>query len=769
MASSSSKSASEMYACSSQATQSCIDKVNQLFSHLEQPPTPEKTSAPPIVSQLTDISKKLLMLKQCQREIGLHSGKVKSNQVTKQREQVKANSLTLENLVYQRFFLLKDIDKSSQWTIPQLLQMAREESAQEQTDDSEERTATESIDAFLGATTATGGGAETVSSASSYSHLDPRQHTLTLEKLQHQLKERKNLQTKLSNGKTQLQSLQQSLQGKQSFLKSLPLKLKAVQQSTTGLEEAFNKFRSKNDTTTISNKNDLNSLSLIGSKRQERLELARELSAPLYTLYIQLQCYLDGNKDTTKDFSLCTVNIVKQTGGGSTAVDVQEVQSLLERHSKGVTLTMSTPTMMIGSNASGGGGITWKSNRVTLMFSHFVKLNLVSVHAMCERGGSSGRGGSPSSLWMNSLGSLALLEQLFLGDDGRELPPGSCANVVYKDSQGEQEDEDERKNQPSQPKDIDMEDLNDAGDPSLYYGNSQMLSTKQQALYTIRMALKTDSRGPLKNTGIELHPYHWLQYASGLHYAMPNPQGLHATTTLNSKKCNAVAQLTIESTIKAVMQQLDRRIRSHTTLAALVHLLETKRPHPIPIHPSIPSNETNGKICDSRVVSWVEKRDVKEPDMGTTMRYFKVTIQRKSSNLVCEVEIDAQYPSIPPLWSLQPNQQGQSKVAQTSSNHGQNTESSLLPSLYDSILGQIESKVNTLSTAPTLFGQRKELCEKDVQDWILVHQLREIVTSWDAYQESSVLNSASLKRKDNGVSPVLGTRKRRGRERRPVS
>ena len=820
------ESAREMYARSSQATQSCIDQVNQLFDQLQQDyqqdyqqdsPMEVTATITPITSQLTNISKQFLILKQSQRELGVYSGKVKSNQVAKQRDEVKVQSLTLENLVHQRFFLKQAIDKSSQWTVPQLLQMAQDEVSQVDKDKDKDMmastskeegrglgtgaakessmsmsaSATDWIDAFLSRTNVTASSPP----SSSYSHLDPLQHKHTLETLQSQLKERTNLQTKLSKVKTQFQSLQQNLQEKQSFLNSLPLKLKAVQQSTIGLEDSFTKFRSKNagkDGSVVGASSVLDSLSLIGSKRQERLDLARELSGPLYTLYIQLQSYLDAASATTqgqaqpqsqgptKDSTLSVVDIPTHTGSGASsagagagttgAIDAQ-VQSLLERHNKGVTLTMSTPSVVIGST-------TWKSDRVTLLFSHFVKLNVVSVHVSLERGGSGSGSGSPSSLWINSLGSIALLENLFPEDDGQELPPGSGGNVVYNEQQEEEEGKDDQappQQQQQQPKDEDedMEEMmeDDSGDPSLTYGKSPALSTKQQALFSIRMALKTDSKLNVKGAGgMELHPYHWLQYASGLHYAMSRSQ----------EKCNAMhtddamGQLTIESTIKAVMQQLDRRIRSHATLVALVNLLETKRLQHIPIHPSLDTNK-DGHIPVSRVVSWVENRDPNgggsnKGSKSTTTRSYMVTIQRKSSTLVCRVKINAQYPSIPPLWSLQPSEQAQSQVALTSSKQGHDTESTPPPSLYDSVLGQMESKVNTLSTASTLFGQPKESWEKDVQDWILVHQLREIVTSWDTYQQSLESNSTSLKRKDSGVSsPVVGARKRRGRERRPVS
>ena len=82
--------------------------------------------------------------------------------------------------------------------------------------------------------------------------------------------------------------------------------------------------------------------------------------------------------------------------------------------------------------------------------------------------------------------------------------------------------------------------------------------------------------------------------------------------------------------------------------------------------------------------------------------------------------------------------------------------------LYDSTLGIIESRVNSLEDSSMYVKDEVE----ESYDWIIMHQLRRIIVEWDTYQKT-------LEEEEGGIATSNAQwnmgRSRRGRDRCPTA
>jgi hypothetical protein len=212
-------------------------------------------------------------------------------------------------------------------------------------------------------------------------------------------------------------------------------------------------------------------------------------------------------------------------------------------------------------------------------------------------------------------------------------------------------------------------------------------------------------------------PYHWCNFIAGLQFS--------------SLECKL-----LEPSTKAVVQRLTRRIQSHTTLMDFLQILQHK-PHPMPLHPNFRSDdESTSTTTAAKLVGWtpvVVNNDIPGTTDETT-RSFLALIQTPQQHLLrATVSIDvANYPDMPPLWTLQ-----KSTNANWGQEHGSST--SLLESstpLFDATLGRLETLVNV--DYQDLLGEEDDYDDySSVRDWLLVHQLREITEVWGHHEASS--------------------------------
>jgi len=225
------------------------------------------------------------------------------------------------------------------------------------------------------------------------------------------------------------------------------------------------------------------------------------------------------------------------------------------------------------------------------------------------------------------------------------------------------------------------------------------------------------------------------------------------------------------------------------------------------------NGDDHQRVTIAKLHEWIEDTDrgTSAGDTDDGSKYYVATIRRKAATLHASVRIDVRYPAIPPLWTLQPSSSSIDGTATTtgdasgsssggggakswSDRHG--TSESLhgnsvvggsdhsLPPLYDAMLGQIEANVNTMNNDNydndddddnnnniTSMRNSCSLFRDDVEetyDWIIVHQLREIVINWDAMQQT-LHDREAVSNIDVGCQKALdGGRMRRGRDRLPI-
>ncbi len=218
--------------------------------------------------------------------------------------------------------------------------------------------------------------------------------------------------------------------------------------------------------------------------------------------------------------------------------------------------------------------------------------------------------------------------------------------------------------------------------------------------------------------------YYWCQVLSGLNFPPPS---IESDVTDKAEKDTPFQ---IQICTKAVMRQLLRRIRAHQTLSSMVDFLGRRGQfaNPIPIHPTMKRDNAsnNAPTLKAKLQSWSKEEG---------MRRYVASIKRKSATLKAAVTISDNYPADPPVWSLQ-NEDG--SVGTASSLHSSNNTDALI----DASLHRIECHVNE--------DLDKFVCQ-DVEatyDWILIHQLADIVSCWDELMSAKEEGSANKSKGD---------------------
>jgi hypothetical protein len=203
-----------------------------------------------------------------------------------------------------------------------------------------------------------------------------------------------------------------------------------------------------------------------------------------------------------------------------------------------------------------------------------------------------------------------------------------------------------------------------------------------------------------KNSTVE-KPYYWCQVLGGLDF--PPPPGINSSS-------DSVKVPPIQTCTKAVFRQLLRRIRARMTLMAILDYLGKKSNlyGELPLHPAMRKEQSSDGGANQRqskamakLTSWVE--DSKTSAAST--KSYTAIVKRKTVILKAFVVIDMyNYPTEPPVWSLLKNNED---------------------GVFYTVLHKIECRVNE---------ELKEYVHEDVEDtydWLLLHQLADIVSCWD--------------------------------------
>ena len=269
------------------------------------------------------------------------------------RLELHKQTLELEALNYESSNLQGQLKAYTEFPTPQLEKMAREEVKDMDSD------AMDVINLFLCGSVLK-------------SHEDPKQHESIMQKLHKEINSRGNLERDVKLAQKKLGEQKRVFDDKQAFMAEFPKMLEKLEQASLPLQQFFQVPK------------DSPSLDLLSSDRRKRLDLAKLLPGPLYTLFIQLQSHLDSWGENG-----ATVQVVSQSKGARKGHPIF-VKNFIQ-------LTFHVPDIVIKE------GSPVKQTTVCIDFAYYPTLKIVTAKAT----------GSADKIDAESV-----LMNLFPGDDG---------------------------------------------------------------------------------------------------------------------------------------------------------------------------------------------------------------------------------------------------------------------------------------------------------------------------------------------------------------
>uniref|UniRef100_A0A7S2M502 Uncharacterized protein n=1 Tax=Skeletonema marinoi TaxID=267567 RepID=A0A7S2M502_9STRA len=710
-----------------QALDTLLQTVDQLSSSIASENN-NKVEDDNLPESILTSSLALANLKSLQRQIALQV-ETQANESKEQRAKVEECSLMLENLTYERNYLQREIGSLEGWKADELEKMAWAELGQNNNETRESgeedvvmgdatstgdntniiTTAEDAINAYLLGTSPN----DTTTTNNVEDHRNPTNHTKILQKLQSDLQTRSTLVTQLSQSKLKLTELQKKRDELSGFLiRQIPKKLDELEKGAESLNSFFGLHGVWSDVLRVEkrsgieeeddelNKKKVEAANMLINRpsfdRSRRFQLAKSNLSS--PLYV-LYVQLAGYRD-----AWASLDKVGECDGNTSNV----LGGYLGASGMDVTIEKNTES-------------DWRVV-LSLSISGIIPLEVASTFGKAA-GSTNSRSASPTpgqSLlsvvfsYDNEDGVVyasvdadgskdvgeGLLDSLFPDDDGSTLPNVSLS--LLKD----EEDEDEAES--------------DEGESS----NVAMDNTAEEK--------STENK--------KGKAYYWCQVLSGLNFPPPSIE-----TDVVTDKAEKDTPFQIQICTKAVMRQLLRRIRARQTLSSMVVFLGRRGQlaNPIPIHPKIKRDNasSNAPTLKAKLQSWSKEEDMKR---------YVATIKRKSATLKASVTISDNYPAEPPVWSLQ-SEDGSVGAASSLQSNNDNSKTDVL---FDASLHRIECHVNQ--------DLDKFVCE-DVEatyDWILIHQLADIVSCWDEMM--------SAKEEGNANKSKGHERIRKGKDRKLV-
>ncbi|KAL7581169.1 hypothetical protein ACA910_005958 [Epithemia clementina (nom. ined.)] len=515
-----------------------------------------------------------------------------------------------------------------------------------------------------------------------------------------------------------LQYLQSQLQQRSSLEKErdrLKAKLKSVQRKCQQEQLALKQLPQHLATLEAATKplQHWFDLPLIGTVRTERLQLAQELPTPLYTLFISLQQYIDLVDASTMSSS-------------SSVETVAEATNQMETGSSGPSGKMSLRVVPTIGNAA-------EKQEEQRQQPHEVQWSLPVPDVAAAAAAASN---NTNNQKMNR--SVTIHFQCHL-------------------------DEKEKKSSTISTK-----------GPQIIKATASGCPTLLDQTWLLSSLFPNDS---LSHDG---GYYRWCHYLAGIHLvsAQTTPVSLAATTT-------AAAATTTTNSTRTIVQTLQRRIRANATLKYILQSL--CQHHTIPNAPSNNKNEDNDATISRSLATWQisftqqpqqqqHQSNLLDKPLSSRFTYnvhCKKSLARNNTlELRAAVEIDkAQYPSVPPVWTLFPDPPDSSTPAMYNAtwdllekdvnqsllsektNRASNVSAEVSPS-------EPANQVVTMADATTTKSEALDESEESLlfAEWVLVHQLNRLLDKWEqvATTSSSSLSSS-------------GMRAVRGRDRVPVS
>mmetsp|Transcript_5495 Transcript_5495/g.9069 ORF Transcript_5495/g.9069 Transcript_5495/m.9069 type:complete len:565 (+) Transcript_5495:255-1949(+) len=181
---------------------------------------------------------------------------------------LERQKLLLQNLLYEKSQLQAQLCDCREYPTPHLERMSRDEL------NHDTETPAKTMNVFLCGST-------------EISIHDPTNNKRVMEKLHKELNARGALQRDQEKAQTSLNKRRRVAEQEKGFLNDIPKKLEMVERSSVPLQKFFQSASTTEP------------LRLIGSDRKRRLDLARTLPGPLYSLFVQFQAHLDGQANNS--------------------------------------------------------------------------------------------------------------------------------------------------------------------------------------------------------------------------------------------------------------------------------------------------------------------------------------------------------------------------------------------------------------------------------------------------------------------------------------
>lgn len=255
-----------------------------------------------------------------------------------------------------------------------------------------------------------------------------------------------------------------------------------------------------------------------------------------------------------------------------------------------------------------------------------------------------------------------------------------------------------------------------------------------------------------RSTGGQTKSYQWCNFLAGLYYAPV------ASSNDNNTQLQRLST-------RIIVHELQKRVRAN---AAWKHILYSLQRNHVPVPPTaVPTitaeDESETFMIPSHDPTWkpackLTSFEADEESKDTSLTTFRATLRLQTKTLSCSVKVDTvRYPAVPPVWDL---------LSSASSSSSSPTSPS--SQLYDSRLAQLQQQVNQDALMRVLVddadadetSRTTKVSASDQQqryfEWILVHQLREIMHQWEQQSDEGGAT----------VSFQVAGRMRKGRDRK---
>jgi hypothetical protein len=304
----------------------------------------------------------------------------KAEAVRQRRLQIEQGNLLLQNLIYERACMEREISACKDFHLKELSTMACEETKGVPSDPSALTTQqiTDIIQAFLG-------------SDINLPLPDRQLHQQRLDFMAQQISEREMLKQELEDALTKKAALENENESKRQFLSSLPTQLEHIEKSTFPLQKYFK---------------------LRNSEWKERLARAKQLSRPLYILCSQLVAYVEYAREGEGiEMSVEMMDAVQYDLPKPAKDDAGKVEEQRDTETQDVATTLVRDTLQADPLAvilkfRWTKGIEYSASitrpfEIDIRFQFIPKLNVVTAEAS---------------------GNARLLINLFPGDAGESFP-----------------------------------------------------------------------------------------------------------------------------------------------------------------------------------------------------------------------------------------------------------------------------------------------------------------------------------------------------------